>query len=241
VEAGCTRLVAPAGLLPGWGGGALLNHFDRLPPLHTPSNPPYLADLLATSMEVCRHQQLLTLPVSAAASDGGLAQIKPLALTDLAGVYLPLLTAALAPHSDAAALSPDAAALLLRWIGVYPACGWLAEIDGAAAGFVVVQPDLASLVWRTGGGRWLPWRWYGRWAQRRPARRGRLLFGAVAPTWRGRGVGRQLLARAQRHGAAAGWSALLCGPFADDTPVVGWLQRAGARVEQQYALFEWNG
>lgn len=240
-EAGCMRLVAPAGLLPGWGGGALLDHFDRLPPLHTPSNPPYLGDLLATSMEACQQQQLLTLPVNAAAPDAGPVQLTPLALTDLAGVHLPLLAAALTPHSNMAAMSPEAASLLLQWIGVYPARGWLATVDGAPAGFVVVQPDLAPLVRRTGGGRWLPWRWYKRWAQRRPARRGRLLFGAVAPTWRRRGVGRQLLAQAQRHAAAAGWSELICGPFADEAPVVGWLQAAGARVEQHYALFEWNG
>jgi len=240
-EAGCTRLVAPAGLLPEWGGGALLDRFDQLPPLHTPSNPPYLADLLATSMEVCQRQQLLILPVNAVAADAGPAVLKPLTLTDLAGVHLPLLAAALTPHSEKAELSPDAAALLLHWVGVYPTCGWLAEVDGAAAGFVVVQPDLAPLVRRTGGGRWLPWRWYGRWALRRPVRRGRLLFGAVVPMWRKRGVGRQLLAEVQRHAAAAGWSELICGPFTDDAPVACWLQRAGARVEQHYALFEWNG
>jgi GNAT superfamily N-acetyltransferase len=185
---------------------------------------------------------LLTLPVTAAVAPAlSPAALTPLALPDLAGVHLPLLATALAPHSDTAELPPDAAALLLQWIGVYPATGWLAEVDGVPAGFVVVQPDLAPLVRRTGGGRWLPWRWYGAWAQRRPTHRGRLLFGGVAPTWQGRGVGRQLLAQALRHAAAAGWSELICGPFTTDTPVVAWLQRAGARVEQHYALYAWNG
>jgi GNAT superfamily N-acetyltransferase len=240
-EAGCTRLVGPSGLLPGWGGGALLNHFDRLPPLHTPYNPPYLADLLAASMEVCQEQMLLSLPVTGAAAVTGPAVLTPLALHDLAGVYLPLLIAALAPHSDTAELSTEAAALLLQWIGVYPVTGWLAKVEGAPAGFIVVQPDLAPLVRRTGGGRWLPWRWYGAWARRHPARRGRLLFGAVTPIWRRRGVGRQLLAQALHYAAAAGWLELICGPFTDTTPVVAWLQRIGARAEQHYALFEWNG
>ncbi|HHY53821.1 MAG TPA: GNAT family N-acetyltransferase [Chloroflexi bacterium] len=240
-EAGCMRLVAPAGPLPAWGGGALLNHFNLPPPLHTPYTPPYLADLLATSMEARQRQVLLTLPVTADAPASGPAVLRSLALSDLAGAHLPLLAAALAPHSDMPVLSADAAALLLQWIGVYPVSGWLAEVNDAPAGFVVVQPDLAPLVRRTGGGRWLPWRWYGAWARRRPARRGRLLLGAVAPAMRRRGVGSQLLAQAQRHAAAAGWAELVCGPYTEDTPVVDWLQRAGARVQQQYALFEWNG
>jgi GNAT superfamily N-acetyltransferase len=240
--AGCARLVGPCGPLPGWGGGALRNHFDRLPPLHTPYTPPYLADLLAASMEVCQEQVLLALPVAAAgALAPGPAVLTPLALPELASLHLPLLAAALAPHSDTAELPSDAAALLLQWIGVYPVTGWLAEVDGAPAGFVVMQPDLAPLVRRTGGQRWPPVRWYGKWAQRRPTRRGRLLFGGVAPTWQNRGVGRQLLAQALHHAAAAGWSELICGPFTTDTPVVAWLQRAGARVEQQYALYAWNG
>ena len=240
--AGCARLVGPCGPLPGWGGGALRNHFDRLPPLHTPYTPPYLADLLAASMEVCQEQVLLALPVAAAgALAPGPAVLTPLALPELASLHLPLLAAALAPHSDTAELPSDAAALLLQWIGVYPVTGWLAEVDGAPAGFVVMQPDLAPLVQRTGGGRWLPWRWCGRWAQRRPTRRGRLLFGGVAPTWQSRGVGRQLLAQALHYAAAAGWSELVCGPFTIDTPVVVWLQQAGARVEQHYALYAWNG
>lgn len=241
-EAGCARLVGPSGPLPGWGGGALLDHFDRLPPLHTPYTPPYLADLLAASMEVCQEQVLLSLPVATGVpAAAGPALLTPLLLHELASVHLPLLAAALTPHSDMAELPPDAAALLLHWIGVYPTAGWLAEVDGAAAGFVVVQPDLAPLVRRTGGGRWLPWRWYGAWAQARPARRGRLLFGAVAPAWRQHGVGRQLLAQARHHAATVGWSELICGPFTARTPVVGWLQQAGARVEQHFALFEWNG
>lgn len=241
-DAGCMRLVGPAGLLPGWGSGALLNHFDRLPPLHTPYNPPYLADLLATSMEVCQEQVLLTLPITTTdAPATGPASLKPLALHDLASAHLPLLETALTAHSDMIELPPDAAALLLQWIGVYPAAGWLAEVNGVPVGFIVVQPDLAPLVRRTGGGRWLPWRWYGAWARRRPARRGRLLFGGVAPTWRRRGVGRQLLAQALHYAASVGWSELICGPFTVGTPVIAWLQQADAHIEQHYALYEWNG
>jgi len=108
-------------------------------------------------------------------------------------------------------------------------------------GFVVVQPDLAPLLRHTGGGRHLPLRWFAAWARRRPARRGRLLFGAVDPAWRRQGIGAQLLAQTLHHAVGAGWTELACGPYAVATPAVSFLQRAGAYAKQRYALFEWNG
>jgi len=238
---GCTRLVGPSGPTPAWGGGALCDSFDRLPPLHTPYHPPYLADLLATNMEPCRTQVLLTLPISGASAPAtSPATLTPLSLSDLAA-HPALLEAALSPHSDAPSLAPDAARLVLDWVGVYPVMGWLAQVDATPVGFVVVQPDLAPLVRQSGGGRWPPWRWYAKWAQHRPAARGRLLFGAVAPAWRGRGIGWQLLGQILRFAAAVGWAELICGPFVASSAAVTLLQRAGAQVNQHYTLFEWNG
>ncbi len=41
-EQGCSQLLGPTGILPGWNPGALVNHFNRRPPWHTPYNPPYV-------------------------------------------------------------------------------------------------------------------------------------------------------------------------------------------------------
>jgi len=241
-ESGCTRLIGPAGLVPAWGGGALTNHFDQTPPIHTPYNPPYLADLLATSMSVCQESVVLSLPViSPLPQSQGPAVLTSLQLDELVGAHWPLLQAALAPHAPTPSIERDEASLLLQWIATAPTLGWLAQVEGAPVGFVVVQPDLAPLLRRTGGGRLLPLRWFAAWARRRPVRRGRLLFGAVAPAWRRQGIGSQLLAQALHHAAGAGWTELACGPYAVATPAVSFLQRVGAYAKQRYALFEWNG
>lgn len=242
LEAGCTRIVGPVGIVPTWENGALTNCFHTQPPLHTPYNPPYLADLLATSMSIQQESVLLSLPVTPHPHPtAGPAVLGPLDLSSLEHTMRPLFEAALVPHSVAPTLDADQAILLLRWISAYPTSGWIARVDGEPAGLVVVQPDLAPVMRRFNGGRRLPMRWLLALARQRPVRRGRLLFGAVGPAWRRQGIGRQLLEQALQYAASAGWNELLCGPYIDRSPAVHQLQHMGARIEQRYALFEWNG
>ncbi len=241
-EAGCTRLIGPTGVIPAWCSGALTNCFHLTPPIHTPYNPPYLTDLLGMTMTVCHQSLLMRLPVDRSAPvASGPATIEPLHLTALSDALLPLLDAALAPHALAPALTADAAMLLLQWVMAFPTIGWAAYVDGVPAGFVVVQPDLAPVMRRFGGGRSLMVRWLAALAKRQPAPRGRLLFGAVAPAMRRRGIGRQLLSHALSYAADAGWRELTCGPFAESSPAVTCLQAAGAGIEQRYELYEWSG
>lgn len=247
-EIDCTRIVGPIDVIPGWGDGALTNCFHLPPPLHTPYNPPYFADLLRGSMASFQQMVLLHLPVqtTAEAKDGP-AILRPAKLADLVGVLSPLLADALATHSSMAKPSAEAADLLVRWLAFHPTVGWVALIEDKPVGCIFVQPDLAPLLRRLSGGRPL---WLrpllspaGYWPLARHWRssRGRLLLGAVAPAWRRRGIGRQLLQRALHFAAEAGWRTLVCGPFADSAPAVICLQKAGARIEQRYELFEING
>lgn len=244
-EMGCSRIVGPIDVIPGWSDGALTNCFHMSPPLHTPYNPPYLADLLGGSMTSFQQTVLLHVPVNATVGAAeGPAALQPATLADLAGPLSPLLADALAPHSEMTKLPADATDLLVRWLSVHPTVGWIALIKEQVVGCVFVQPDLAPLLRRLRGGRplWLRPLFsaagYRPLANRWPISRGRLLLGSVVPGWRRRGIGRQLLQQALHFAAKAGWRTLICGPFVDSSPAVTCLQKAGAQIEQRYELFK---
>lgn len=238
---GCVRLVGPVGPIPAWESGALSSHFHTTPPLHTPYNPPYMPDLLASTMAPLLETALYHLPVrkleNAANSP---ARLEPLTVAHIDRMLLPLIAAALAPHAGVPDVSQREVDILQQWIGAWPTAGWLAKIDGQPVGLVLVQPDHAALERFTRGGRRLPWRWYGAWARRRPTASGRLLLGAVAPAWRHHGIGQQLLAQVLRHAQAAGWQSLTCGPYMPGSEAARLVQRFGAQPEQRYTLYEWS-
>ena len=238
---GCVRLVGPVGPIPAWESGALSSHFHTTPPLHTPYNPPYLPDLLASTMTPLLETTLYHLPVrkpeDTAASP---AQLEPLTVAQIDSSLAPLVTAALAPHTDAPDLSGREVDILRQWIGAWPSAGWLAKVDGKTVGIMLAQPDHATLERRTRGGRRLLWRWYAAWARRRPAAGGRLLLGAVDPAWRHRGIGQQLLTQVLRHAHAAGWQALACGPYRPGSDGARLVERFGAQPAQRYTLYEWS-
>ncbi|MBK8049453.1 MAG: GNAT family N-acetyltransferase [Anaerolineales bacterium] len=239
-EFGCERVIGPTGPTPSWQAGALQNYFNLLPPLHTPYNPPYLADLLATTMEPRAETALfwLNTPGESPNRSTPVATITPLDPARLATDLLPLLAASLASTEDLFP-EPDAeeATTLLRWLQVYPVTGWQAEVDDEVVGFVLVQPDLSALMRSAGGGRRLPWRWHP--AVRRSPTAGRILLGAVAETWQHQGIATQLWNAALDHARKAGWRELTCGPVPLEGAAANFLRGIGAQPRQRYILYEW--
>ena len=257
---GCRRLLGPVGLSPHLGSGLLEDSWDELPPLHTAYNPPYLPDLAALALTRVSTTRLYHLPVPpdpadvTAASDApGPATLRPLDPLELfgppaaSGLAASLLVEACSATGVPGAAPPDAAeaAYLLRALrpSGWPLSGWLAEVAGRPVGFVLVQPDLSPLLHRAGGARRALWRlWLAR-ATRRPhaVRAGRLLYGAVLPDYRGRGIGRRLLHQALAAARDNGWTALNAGPFAPDAAAAAFLQHHGAEPRQAYGLYQRGG
>ena len=85
------------------------------------------------------------------------AAIEPLSLPRLAGDLLPLLVESTRLDEAFPAYDQLEAETLIAWLqAVVPPEAWLATVDGAPAGFIMLQADLAPLLQRTGGGkRWL--------------------------------------------------------------------------------------
>lgn len=236
------RLLAPTGLSPHLGSGVLQDRWSLWPPLHTPYNPPYLPELLSDVMNPVETRRLYHL--SAHADDGTAAadaavKLVPLAPQRLAGDLLPLLAAAC--ENRLGFPLPDAAeaAFLLRWLGEKTLSGRLALVDGDPVGFVLLQPDLAPRLRRANGGRSLLWRLWWQMVKRRETRNGRLLFGAVLPEFRRRGIGRRLLQQTVATARACGWETITVGPLREDATAVALLSQFGARPRQTYAIYEY--
>jgi GNAT superfamily N-acetyltransferase len=237
--AGYRRLIGPTGLSPHLGSGVLVDGWDRQPPLHTPSNPPYTPDLLGYKMQAFHTGRLYetAVPVVLPAVDGP-AQLASFDPTRLAGDLLPLLAAA--TENALGFPPPDAveAAFLLRWLRPETLHGVLAEVDGAPVGFALLCADAAARYRATRGGR----RWPGRarlgLTRDRPASRGRLVFGGVLPAFRRRGIGRQLLAASLQLAGREAWTVISIGPVAQDSAAAAFLLTHGATAAQTYALYE---
>ncbi len=230
-DAGIQRLIGPVGLSPYLDRGLLVDSWDAWPPQHTPTNPPYLPELLERRARVRQVGRLYHVMVGEeaarmAASRGGLSvngavAVRPFEVARLAGELLPLLVAAVDDGCGFAPPDAAEAAYLLRAAGP-AAFGGLAEVDGAPVGFVLLAPDMAGRLRAARGGRPL----WGRAAlalgDRRPVGAGRLLFGGVLPAWRGRGVGSALWGWALASARSRGWQSLSVGPI--------WSPRRSSRV-----------
>ena len=240
-EQGCTQLVGPTGLLPAWQPGALLDHFHVTPPLHTPYNPPYLPDILAGAMTPLYDTALYQwAPRPAPLPSAGPATVTSLDPLRLAGDCLDLLNEGLNPDGLWPRLDTAAATHFVQMLAPYPTAGWVAIVDKEPVGLALVQPDLAEVMRRAGGGRSWPGRAYAAWAKNRPAVGGRLLLGAVAPAWRGRGVGAQLWGQVTAYAVAAGWSTISAGPFTPDSLGAAFLSAHGATPAQRYTTYTWS-
>lgn len=241
-EQGATHLIGPTGLLPSWQAGALVSHFNRTPPWHTPYHPPYAGDLLETVMEPWLETRLYSAAVRSVLPPAPApALLEPLPLSRLAEDLLPLLVASMATDDAFPPCDALEAQTLLHWLQTtLPPQAWLATVEGSPAGFVMLQPDLAPLLRRSGGGRSWVGRGYLALRKNSPARAGRLLLGCVDPAWRGRGIGLQLWRHVMALAAQAGWETITCGPLTPSAPGAAFLRRQGAQPEQRYVIYRWS-
>ncbi len=239
---GVRRLVFPTGLSPHLGSGLLQNHWDTLPPLHTAYHPPYFPELLRERFEPASaaHLFYLDIPPQADSSSNGPARLAPLQPERLRQGLLPLFHAGLPGWTGAGLPDGDEVDFILNWIRPFPTYAWLASLDEAPVGFILMQPDLAERLQQARGGRALLRRaWLG-WVKSRPARQGRLLFGGVLPEWRGRGVGGQLLNLALDQALGLGWKRLIIGPLSEQSDTARFLSKRGASPHQHYLLYAWD-
>lgn len=244
---GRSRLIGPVGLSPYLHTGALVDHFHLFPPLHTPYSPPYLPDVLQTSLQVIQTARLYALTVDPLKvdrtdpTDRGAVRLVPLEPARLTGDLLPLLVAALAASTEDGAGFPPPDALearfLLDWWGYVPLAGWLALVQETPVGFVLLQPDLAGLMRWAKGGRPLWRRAWLAWRRTHPVKAGRLLAGGVLPDWRGQGIGSRLWAQTLAYAAGQGWQTLTIGPLQPESDAAAFLTARGAFAQQSYALY----
>lgn len=237
------RVIGPTGLSPHLDSGVLVDAWDAWPPLHTPSNPPYLPERLGEQMTILQTGRLYEAAVPDSPPAGtGPAALEPLDPARLAGDLLPLLGEATAnPTAGFAPPDEAEAAFLLRWLGVGALSGWMALIDNRPVGFVLLGPDQAAARRRSAGGRKLLGRLTAS-LRPEPSPAGRLYFGAVAAGYRRRGIGRQLWAAALQTAAAQGWTALRAGPVwlpeQGQSAAAAFLTAVGAAPRQTYHLYE---
>ena len=248
-EDGTHRVVGPAGLSPHLSSGALVDAWDAMPPQHTPTNPPYLPEMLGRDARVLQTGRLYGVEVAGGSVAGGKGEVgevrvEPFAVARLAAELLPLLvTATENPAAGFPPPDPVEAAFLLRQAGP-EAVGGLAVVGGAPAGFVLLAPGDGARLRAARGGRALWGRAWLALMRGRPARAGRLLFGGVQPAARRRGVGQALWVWALAAAAARGWQTLTVGPVwsppAGESPAAAFLRAQGAAARQTYQLYEWS-
>ncbi len=234
---GRSRLLGPVALSPHLGYGILLDHFDQTPPLHTPYNSPYLPEVFDSVLEPVQTARLYHAPVTAQVEPtDGPATLRPLTVVDNDKV-LPNLLAALDDNHEFAHPDVVEAAFLLAWWGIAPRLGWVAEVEGQAVGFVLLQPDLSAALRWAKGGRNLLWRLWWQWRRTQPTANGRILAAGVLRGWRRQGIGNQLWAAALQSAHAQGWQSVSIGPVADESAAAAFLFAHNAQPRQHYALY----
>jgi GNAT superfamily N-acetyltransferase len=239
IPLGARRILGPVGISPWFGSGVLVNRWNDTPPADMAYNPPYLPELMEKTMEPGPVQRVyrLSLPAVSEAMPSGPAQLEALDARRLASDLLGLLAAASPGQVNYP--PPDAleADFLLNWIGYWPYRGWLAKMNGQPAGFMLLQPDLSSLLQRTHGGRNAWQRLNLGLGLRQPARRGRVVLAGVAPTFRRQGIASQLWQHAVQFAQWEGWESLTTSPLLEDSPAAQFCMKYGGKPEQEYRLY----
>lgn len=236
------RLIGPSGLSPHLESGLLVDCWDRDPPWHTAYNPPFLPELVARTGQPTERLRLyrLAVPEETLPVAGGQVTTTPFDPQRLTGDLLPLLVAACSTAGSLIAPDQPEAEFMLHWLDLKSLVGMLAFVERKPVGFVLLQPDRSRALSRAGGADNPLHRLYWYWLTNRPSREGRLLFGAVDPAWRGRGIGRSLLDEALLVAQDHGWRELSVGPVVETGAGAAFLASHGARPLQTYQLYEFT-
>jgi GNAT superfamily N-acetyltransferase len=232
-EEGFNRLVTCSSLSPFLGSGFLQDHWDKIPPINTPYDPPYLVELIHTQLdpgvETCLYHfdipSDLRVEMPAPPENADLLPLDPLRLAD---DLFPLFKAGLPELIDFPAPDPMEANFLINWVSTWPVEAWSAQVNGKEAGFILLGPDLAPALRRAKGGRSPLARLWLRLAARQTFSKGRLYFGGVLPAYRRLGIGRLLLQKALASARDYGWEQLAAGPVPVESSTARYLKKAGA-------------
>lgn len=236
---GSRRIIGPTGLSPRLESGALHDHFDVTPPMDTPYNPPYVPEILDQALQPLARSRLYyaALDEAAAQPPTSPAALSPFPADRLVHDLLPLFSCAFDAAEGAPPLDQPEATFLLDWVQTWPTEFWLATMNDRPVGFLALQADLATSVRRANGGRNPLWQSWLAWRKRRPAMAGRILFGGVAESWRGHGIGRQLWQHARRRAHQQGWRSLTVGPIFDGSHAAAFVTHMGATPRQTYVTY----
>jgi GNAT superfamily N-acetyltransferase len=239
-ELGIRKLIGPVGLSPLLDSGSLLDNWDQVAPIYAGYNPPFYPEVIAAVMEPFVQTNLYRLPVPASSGvKSGLGsgiQILPLEALG-AGQLATLAAKACLPPPGFPPTSQAEAEYVLRATAFGLQGGWAAFIDGKPAGFVLLHAHLAPALLRWGGGRRLHHRLFLKLAARRPAKRGRIVLGGVAPEYSRKGAGSALLARALETAREYGWQELAAGPVHAESSAAAFLLQQGAQPAHTYQIF----
>ncbi len=237
---GCRRLVGPVDFTPNLGAGALRDHFDKTPPIGTPYNPPYVAELMDTAMRPLGQSRLYRYTLAettALRRHDGPAVLSLVQPERLANDLFPIFRSGVGGLHGLPAPDQPEARFLLTWITSWPAEAWLATVNEEAVGFVILQPDLSDRIRRAKGGRNPLWREWLHWRQRTPVEAARIVHLGVVDQWRGEGIGRQLWQQALDVSHERGWRELAVGPVADESDAAAFLLHMGATRRQHYTTY----
>jgi GNAT superfamily N-acetyltransferase len=236
---GARRVIGPVGISPWIESGVLANRWNQTPPVYAVYNPPFLPELMEKLMKPGPLLRMVRLPVPATSERTlpGPATLEVLDSTRLAGDLLPLFATACQEARETP--PPDAfeADFLLKWLEPWPQWGWLATLGGQPVGFILLQPDVSTLLQRTHGGRTLWQRLDLRLRNPRSLHSGRVVFAGVAPAYRRQGIASQLWRQAVQFARTQSWETLSAGPFLEDSPATFFCTKLGGILEQEYRLY----
>jgi GNAT superfamily N-acetyltransferase len=242
---GCNQLLCPIGISPYIRTGSLESHWNRTPPLYSSYNPPYLPEMLNSTMDkICTFKLYqFNVPKELPPAPGNAAILIPLNPNNLSNKVSELIMALGSDislnYQSANFPPPDDLEIefLFRWIKNWPIYGWLAVVEDITVGFVLLQPDLVSKLKQTNGGKSLLWRIWLEFTKRSSTLQGKVVFGGVHPDWRGRGIGRQLIHQTLITAKDQGWRRVSIGPLSNKNGEI--LEHMGARPLQVYSLYKW--